>query len=94
MAVVERADSEVVALVGVPLEEVSRSAGCRPRRAHSTAREREGEQTHGISDGVSGLEPGGGRLMKVGCDACVMMVFEGGGEEWKVFVGVKRGVCR
>jgi hypothetical protein len=26
----------------------------------------------GISEGVSGLDPGGGRLMKVGCDACAM----------------------
>lgn len=28
--------------------------------------------THGISDGVSGLEPGGGRLMKVGGCVCAM----------------------
>jgi len=46
MAVVDRALSEVVVLVGVP----------------------------GISDGVSGLEPGGGRLASVGCDACVMVI--------------------
>jgi hypothetical protein len=29
----------------------------------------------GISDGVSGLDPGGGRLMKIGCEedgACAM----------------------
>lgn len=68
MAVVDRADSEVVVLVGVPLEEactgqwVGAEAGLR----------RDGEGTHGISDGVSGLEPGGGRLMKVGCVACAI----------------------
>lgn len=27
---------------------------------------------HGISDGVSGLEVGGGRLMRVGCDAAMV----------------------
>jgi hypothetical protein len=29
--------------------------------------------TYGISDGVSGLLTGGGRLMKVGCDGCDIM---------------------
>jgi hypothetical protein len=29
---------------------------------------------YGISDGVSGFEPGGGKLMKVGCEGCDMML--------------------
>jgi hypothetical protein len=46
-----------------------------------------GETTYGISDGVSGFDPGGGRLIKVGCDeddACAIVygVSKDGGEEW------------
>lgn len=29
-------------------------------------------RTYGTSEGVSGLEPGGGRLMRVGWEVCAM----------------------
>lgn len=32
----------------------------------------EERETYGISDGVSGLEVAGGRLMRVGCDAAMI----------------------
>jgi hypothetical protein len=32
--------------------------------------------THGISEGVSGLEPGGGRLIKVGGCVCAMVAVD------------------
>ena len=68
MAVVDRALREVVVLVGVPLFNVSWGlrTGCNGSPAHGQGR------THGISDGVSGLDPGGGRLVSVGCDVCAM----------------------
>lgn len=67
MAVVERAEREVVVELGVPLgrdvseerEEVGRGleTGCR----------QSGRRTYGpMSEGVAGSEGGGGRLMRVG----------------------------
>ena len=31
------------------------------------------DKTYGTSDGVSGLDPGGGMLIKVGCGACAIV---------------------
>lgn len=63
MAVVERAEREVVVLVGVPLLQGQR-----------TARTGEREHTYGISEGVSGFE--GGRLVRVRCGVvCAMMIY-------------------
>lgn len=71
MAVVERAEREVVVLVGVPLvktrdEWVSKADRPSGLQQQSVG----GRETYGISDGVSGFEGAGGRLMKVGCDVC------------------------
>lgn len=57
--------------------------GCRARRRAAVGRAsmnvscccalpRDPSRTYGISEGVSGFEPGGGRLMKVGCDGCAI----------------------
>ncbi len=55
MAVVESAEREVVVLVGVPLGEVCEQQR-RRKRIHIAG-------TYGISDGVSGFEPGWGMLI-------------------------------
>lgn len=60
MAVVERAEREVVVEVGVPLSE---SQGVISRGGRGKG------DTYGIS-GVSGLEGPGGRLMRVGWEVC------------------------
>lgn len=77
MAVVERAEREVVVLVGVPLvgdvslAEVLGRVGERREKgpaARASAGTRGG--THGMS-GVSGVGDASGRLMRMGCDwAC------------------------
>lgn len=68
MAVVDRADSDVVVLVGVPLVN---------RRQHPTCSVL-GEQrvgwTYGISLGVPGFDDGVGRLMSIGPLCCDMVV--------------------
>lgn len=68
MAVVERADSDVVVLVGVPLATMGRQ-----RHLHGN-RDR---YTYGISLGVSGLDGVWGRLMIMGavCVCCDMLLF-------------------
>lgn len=84
MAVVERADREVVVLVGVPLmgrgqsqQQGSSGQGARkngPGRKTrmemimAAAHWRHGV-TYGISEGVSGSEHGGGTSINMGCDA-------------------------
>jgi hypothetical protein len=55
MAVVESVERDVVVELGVPLVK-SDVTGVQEK------------STHGISVGVSGLEGGGGRLIKVGVD--------------------------
>jgi hypothetical protein len=74
--VVDSAEREVVVLVGVPLKRTTASVfdvhiKKRPR-LYCKSNQIEKGITHGISDGVSGLEPGGGRLMKVGVCVCAM----------------------
>jgi hypothetical protein len=67
MAVVDRAERDVVVELGVPLEK--RLACCPkpdevPREGSYESRDAYGP----TSDGVPGLEDGGGRLIKVGAD--------------------------
>jgi hypothetical protein len=77
MAVVDRAEREVVVLVGVPLirskERGQFHVEVQVMRRHCTTGLVGARGTHGISEGVSGLELGGGRLIKVGGCVCAMV---------------------
>lgn len=62
------AERDVVVLVGVPLVKKSLSAFLRTQLG------RYASTTYGTSEGVSGLGSGGGRFIKVGCEACAIAV--------------------
>lgn len=49
---------------------------------------------YGISDGVSGLDPGGGRLMRVGCEACDMMLVLDAVNTHSARVNMAKTLCR
>ena len=70
VAVVDKAESEVVVLVGVPLFRTSTVSDANHPGVLSLWARR---GTHGISEGVSRFDGGGGRLISIGwevCDVC------------------------
>ena len=61
MATVESSDMDVVAELGVPLVTIVSKMRLKRKSAVEGA-------TYGMSEGVTGSEGGGGRLMRVGAD--------------------------